>query len=186
MRAGMLGLLAGPLGRARAAASPASSLRGEESGLLHARLDLRGVRGYRGRRGPWQPFSPGAERLLVVHLWALECPPCVAELPMLRTLVRGWHDQPTVRFLFVAETLDASRLLAFWLDDHHADVPEVELYQSTDGRIRDVLGIGTQPLTLMVDSQGVVRQAFIGSLADRRFELGRAIGRLISALTLHK
>ena len=30
------------------------------------------------------PKRHTGEKLLVVHLWALECPPCVAELPMLR------------------------------------------------------------------------------------------------------
>lgn len=183
--AGLSGALSLPLSNRAAAAPHADRGPGApgETDLLHTRLDLGGVRGYEREHRTWRPFAWGRERLLIVHLWALECPPCLAEMPLLRALVRGWRDQAAARFLFISESLDELKVLAFWLTTHREKVPEVAVQQSTDGRIRDALGIGTLPLTLLVDRERLVRQAFIGSLASRKFELGRAIGRLLAGLT---
>lgn len=173
----------------RAAAPPPSSeaeRRSAEAGLLHLRLDLNGIRGYQRSNQQWQPFQHGQEELLVVNLWAVECVPCVAELPVLRIMVQSWSDQPKVRFLFISETLDEQKIVNFWHQTAKNRVPDLEVFQSTDNRIRATLGTGLQPLTLILDSQYMVRQAFIGSLAERRFEVSRALTRLAAGLSARK
>lgn len=170
--------LAAPLGE--------TELRSTEAELLHTKLDLGGVRRYVKDSRSWRPFQQYRAKLLVVHLWAVECTPCVEEMPMLRAMVRAWDDEPAVRFLIVAETLNENKLLEFWLSTAKDRVPAADLLQSTDSRIRDTVAIGTQPLTLLLDPELIIRQAFIGSLSARKFEFSRAIKRLASGLNMRK
>jgi hypothetical protein len=96
-------------------------------------------------------------------------------------MVSGWQRQPAVRFLFVSETLEADKLTRFWCQDKKAQVPDLNPYQSTDERLRDALDTGKQPLTLLLDRDLVVREAFVGTLAPRAGELATAVTRLLSA-----
>lgn len=125
------------------------------------------------------PFKP----VLVVHLFSLDCPPCLEELPSLKEVFHGnWKD---VQFAMVLETLDEGRIREF-LRTSRSKLPEgVPLYVSTDRRIRDTsqLGINTIPVTLLLDKQRVVRQSFVGGLKDRMHELTRALSGLQKALT---
>lgn len=156
----------------------------QESALLHKRLDFGGVRAFDEKTGRWQPYRRASESLLVVHLWAVECAPCVAEMPTLRSFVAGWRDEPALRFLFISETLEEKKLLDFWRAAA-ARVPSVAIYQNADDRIRGVLENGRQPITLLVDQDLIIRQAFVGSLVDRTSELAASMTRFLT-MTRHK
>lgn len=160
-----------------AAAEPALSQL--ELSLLHRRIDLSGVRGFDAKTSRWQPYRKGSESLLVVHLWAVECAPCIAEMPILRNIVSGWRDEAELRFLFISETLDEKKLLDYWRASA-SHVPSVSVYQNTDERIRSILETGKQPITLLVDQDLVIRQAFIGTLSDRTNELTASMTRLLA------
>lgn len=165
--------LLGALGQARA-----EEVREIEAQLLHLQLDLSGVRAWDGTARRWQPLA-AAEPILVVNLWAVECAPCRAEFPQLRRMVEAWRDQPEVRFLFVSETLSEKELLGYW-DGARAEVPATAPCQATDSRLRDILGTGRQPVTLILDSQRVVRHAIVGSIERRGGELATALRRLVA------
>lgn len=155
-----------------------------EATLLHRSIDLRGTRVWQARSRRWDERTPGAARLLVVHLWAVDCPPCVAEFPILRDITRAFQrTEPDVHFAYLSETLEEDRLLDFF-KRHKAALPvaESEMYQLTDTRLRQALGTTQQPVTLLVDRNLVVRQAFVGSIAERRSELVEAIERLLAIL----
>lgn len=165
------------------AAEPVREL---EVSLLHRRIDLRGVRVFDAPKNSWGSFKSEDRRLLLLHLWAVECQPCVDEMSLLRNIVRGWKDDPSVQIVFISETLDEKALREFWFQSARDRVPETPLIQSTDDRIRDVLGTGKQPVTLLLDRDLVVRQAFIGSLMERTQELTESMSRLLRAIRAKK
>ena len=165
------------------AAEPVREL---EVSLLHRRIDLRGVRVFDAPKNSWGSFKSEDRRLLLLHLWAVECQPCVDEMPLLRNIVRGWKDDPSVQIVFISETLDEKVLREFWFQSARDRVPDLPLIQSADDRIRDVLGTGKQPVTLLLDRDLVVRQAFIGSLTERTQELTGSMSRLLRAIRAKK
>lgn len=147
--------------------------------LLHRQLDLTGIRVWDARSKKWLPRAPAPGRILVLNLWAVECPPCVAEFPILRDIARGFRKTETaVRFAFVSETKDEEKLLGF-ARTNRDKMPEAELYQVTDARLRSLLGTEKQPVTLLLDQNLVVRQAFVGSIVERRNEFVDSIERLL-------
>ena len=89
-----------------------------------------------------------------------------------------------VRTLAAREVMlaeDRPDVLRDYLRDHHEllDAEQVPLFVLPPAsEMRADLGDATQPLTLLLDANLVVRQAFIGPLAERRSELLSAIDRL--------
>lgn len=171
-------LLAGQLH----AAEPAEAeLRRLEASLLHRRLDLGSVRMWDCKGQRWHPFRQSKERVLILQLWAVECVPCIQEMPLLRNMVSAWQRETAVRFVFISETLEEDKLTKFWCKDKRGTVPDLNTYQSTDGRLRDTLETGKQPLTLLLDHDFVVREAFVGALLPRAGEVAAAVTRLVAA-----
>lgn len=155
------------------------AVRRQEAALLHRRVDLRGARLLRA--GQAIDVQPPVAHLLIVHIWAVECPPCIEELPILRRIAESLGRMPQVKIVLVSETIDLPTLNRF-INAHQADMPRVEQYQSIDERLRSSLQNNAQPTTLLVDALGVVRQAFLGSLKHRRSEFVDAISRMTRAL----
>jgi hypothetical protein len=172
---------------ARAAAAPPNDelvreleVRRAESLLLHRKVELSGLRLLRdGRLVNDSP--PPVSRLLVLHLWAVECRPCIEDFPLLRRITDSLRDLPQVKAVLVAETLDLVQLQRFF-DQHRPDLPRVDHYQSIDDRLRGSLQNRSQPTTLLLDALGVVRQGFVGSLKQRRSEFADSIQRLYKNL----
>ena len=154
-------------------------IRQQESLLLHRKVELRGVRRLEGSTVVAEP--PPISRLLIVHLWAVECRPCVEEFPVLRPLLDSLRSMPQVKAVLISETADLGKLQAF-LRDNRASVPQLPQYQSTDDRLRGSLQNLSQPMTLLLDERGIVRQAFLGSIRHRRSELADAVQRLIKSM----
>lgn len=153
-----------------------------EGSLLHRRLDLSGLACWDRRARSWQPLARPPERLLVLNLWSAHCAPCVAEFPLLRRMAAAWKREPQVRFLFVADPphdTEAVEVVEFWTG-HAAAVPDADPCRSTTDKLRAALDNQAQPLTLLVDEEGLVRQAFIGAIQARG--LASAMERLLKAL----
>jgi len=157
-----------------------------ESSLLHRRLDLGGVRLFDEDKGKWGPLKPERSKLLVIHLWAVECGPCVSEMPLLKNIIKGWRAETEVRFYMVSETLDEKIAKDFWFKTNKIRVPDTGLAQSVDDRLREALGTNKQPVTLILDTDLVVRQAFIGPLTNRATELAEGLSRLLKTLNSRK
>ena len=116
-----------------------------------------------------------------MHLWAVECPPCIAEFPLLRKFLDSLRSMPQVKAVLVSETVDLNKLLTF-LRDNRSIVPQLPHYQIGDDRLRGSLQNFSQPTTLLIDERGIVRQAFLGSIKSRRSELADAVQRLLKAM----
>ncbi len=155
------------------------AVRRQEAALLHRKIDLRGARLLRA--GQAIDVQPPVAHLLIVHIWAVECPPCIEELPILRRIAESLGRMSQVKIVLISETTDLATLNRF-INAHPNDMPRVEQYQSIDERLRSSLQNNSQPTTLLVDALGVVRQAFLGSLKHRRSEFVDAISRMSRAL----
>lgn len=185
MRTARLGVLLGvllALPSRPVCAQGALSQADSEADLLHRRLNLSGIKQWSPATGQWN-FGYRPAKLYVVNLWSVHCAPCIAEFPLLKNIVHGWRANPNVQFLFIADpptdTTEAE-FVTFWRKSLAA-LPEADPYLSTTNAIRTVLEIETLPITLLLDEQFVVRQAFVGSIEKRR--LGTAIERLMRTLT---
>ncbi len=143
----------------------------------------------------WEAAESSAEpstsaRVRVVHLWAHYCEPCQREFPVLKGLAQkaAAKHKGRVQYLFVAEDTPSEQMSTF-LQKNKPSMPEGRHFHDTQGQLRSALQLGLPtgelklPTTILVDEQGVVRQAFVGPLVeptDRRPELLAAIDRLLS------
>ena len=150
-------------------------LRRQEAALLHRKADLTGTRLLRG--GQAIQVQPPVAHLLIAHIWAVECRPCIDELPILRRITDSLSRMPQVKIVLISETQDLAALNSF-IGSHQPDMPRVEQYQNVDDRLRASLQSHAQPTTLFLDALCVVRQAFLGSLKNRRSEFVDAIQRM--------
>lgn len=151
-------------------------LRRKESELLHRKVDLGGLRLLRDGRLV-NSDAPPVARLLLLHIWAVECRPCVEEFPILRRITDSLRDLPQVTPIMVCETRELASIRSF-LETHRGELPRVDHYQSIDDRLRRSLQNRAQPATLLLDALGVVRQGFLGSLKLRRAEFADSLVRL--------
>ncbi len=182
-----------------------------EMNILHKRLSLSDVKVYARGKQQWQPLGRSTAKVRVVNLWAKSCAPCLAELPVFAKVVEDTKRRhgSAVQFLFIAdppEQTSADEVVAFWqrpwadaLADkcpptggtamEHAGVrscllklPEVEPARSDTDALKRQVG-ESRPVTLLLDEQGVVRQALWGAVIGSPAELQSAIDRLLGAVT---
>lgn len=94
--------------------------------------------------------------VLVINVWAHDCPPCREEQPMLVQLAHRYDD---VRFLGISyrDDLDAAR---DWIREF--DVPYPSLYDRA-GRTAASLGYPFIPDTYVVDPGGRIRWVVFGA-----------------------
>jgi hypothetical protein len=156
-------------------------LRNQEALLLHRRVDVSGTRLLKNNQLIDVAPPIGTSRLLVLHIWAVECRPCIDELPNLRRIAEGLPRLGSVKLIMVCETADRLSIQRY-LTENAANIPRVEQYLTLDGRLRASLENRSQPTTLLLDPLGSVRQAFLGSLNRRRAEFVDAIQRLMRNL----
>lgn len=118
--------------------------------------------------------------LLMVHIWSIHCPPCLAELPLLPDVIAALRRRTGMRMVFIAEDQQAE--MEKFFREHATALPRVEQYIiSSESRLRPDLDESSQPLTLLLDDHLVVRDAFIGPLIERRNDLQAAAIRLSSS-----
>lgn len=151
-----------------------------ESQLISRRLPLTSslVRWDRQSR-TWQPYAVPGARLSLINLWSVECGPCRAEMPTLRSMLTAFQRNfPDFSFLIVAEAQDDRDLFEF-LRTHEDFLPRNAPILKVRGEtIQHELATSTVPLTLLLDRRHVVRQAFVGSIVGRRSDLVSAVERL--------
>jgi cytochrome c biogenesis protein CcmG/thiol:disulfide interchange protein DsbE len=100
--------------------------------------------------------SYAAGSVLVINVWAHDCPPCKAEQPMLVELAHRYDD---VRFLGVnyRDDRDAAK---DWVREF--DVPYPSFYDRS-GRTAADLGYPFIPDTYVVDREGTIRWVVFGA-----------------------
>jgi peroxiredoxin len=106
-----------------------------------------------------------AGKIVVLDFWATWCPPCRASLPEVRSLTQKFANDPVVLL-----SISADRDEAAWrkfIADNKMDWPQ---YFDEHRRISRLFGVHSYPTYLMVDTEGVVRQAEHGSGSLRWIE----------------
>mgnify|MGYP000846788802 FL=1 len=197
-------------GISNASADPDRTL---ESKALHRRLDLSGLEVHNSKSRSWLPFPGAHGKVLIITLWARSCRPCMQEMPELARLARLWQGRREVEQLLVAtedntresvEELFRTRLYRAEAAEpcpgrQHASVgppnlphsceltlPELDQVRCSDDRLTRALGSRTLPITLLIDRGGIVRHAFVGSVAARGGELAEAVERLLTAISAQR
>ncbi len=168
---------------ATAAPDELEQRRGEVA-LLHRSVDLSTLQVWAPERKAWQPARGIAAPVSVVHFWAIECAPCVRELPVWRDIVLAAQRSPLaqkIAFVFITETYDDESLSQF-LQTKSDEFPPVGIYRSkeSDRRLRNAIQTDKLPVTLLVDQRSAIRHALLGPIADRRGEFVSALTRLIA------
>lgn len=117
-------------------------------------------------------------KLLVVHLWASWCSPCIEEFPVLKQMFPdGRLGEAQLVLIAVQSPPDALRA---FLDKYSAILPRTTHYRDDNGALQTALHLAKLPLTLLVDRGWVVRQAFFGPVTKRRAELLTSIDRYLN------
>ena len=178
-----------------------------EAQLLHLRPNLSEIEIWNRAARTWQPLAVPRGKVLVVHLWARSCLPCLKEFPLLARLAKSWAAQPDVVPLFVAdgpEEMTRAKVEEFWQHPYvdlpgencpgqtarlpgsgsrcPLDVPELDPARTRSPRLGRELNAQVKPLTLFIDPRGFVRQAFVGSIAERAHEVTASLERLLRAV----
>jgi len=166
----------------------------EQDYLLHTQLPpalLRNLRIWDARTRAWRDMRPDeipGQRapVMVVHLWADYCQPCKEEFPLLRSLAEGLEraHRGQVQFVYLSETADAAAMERF-IATYRDSLPRGPLYYDTATSIAQLLsaqrpsGKKSLPITVVLDRQGVIRQAVIGAVSSNRSTLATGIEKLV-------
>lgn len=180
----------------------------DETALLHHRLTMPSLSVWEGPRQEWRSLLPREGpptnlKIRVVHLWGTWCGPCKDEFPIIKQMdlqIRRSY-QGAVQFVYIADSLSTNAAMKTFMEKHHDDMPAGLLYHDDENKLAmDLLAVLPQgsvvegrteapserqlnlPITLLVDPDDVVRQAFVGSVMARRPELVNGIAQLYRAV----
>lgn len=199
--------LAGPAGPV--ARTTAEWTNKDETALLHHRITLPPLSVWDAPKQEWRGALPNegpstTPKIRIVHMWGTWCIPCKEEFPVIKQMdmqIRtDYHGD--VQFVYVADTLSSNAEMKEFMAQRHATMPLGLIYHDDENKLcADLLSALPQkgaiagrtesvserqlmlPLTLLVDQNNVVRQAFVGSLLPRRADLVNGIAQLHKALT---
>ncbi len=106
-------------------------------------------------------------RVTLMNFWATWCGPCRIEFPHMATLVKKLESEPRFQFISVNtddETPEEARILAtkFLLEQQVSHPTWTDSTRATWGGLAQQIGAGGIPLTLVFDSQGVIRGIWNG------------------------
>jgi peroxiredoxin len=127
--------------------------------------------------GSVQKLSNHRGRPVLVNLWATWCPPCIAEMPLLDSIVRDYGPRGLV-VLGIAGDDDASRVREFIAQRS----PAFDVLLDPGGTVGTQYGITGYPETFLVDRDGKLTAKFIGPLPSDAGSLAPAVTQAIEAV----
>lgn len=155
--------------------------------LSHLAIWDERARDFRKQRRGEQPG--GAAAVIVLHLWADWCKPCVEEFPLLRELETQFATAHRGRVqLICVAMIPSSDVMDAFMQAHRGRMPAGPHFQDTAEQLDRLLRPRfaadklTLPLTLLLDtsaSRRVVRYAVAGSLRARSREFLQALAALL-------
>jgi thiol-disulfide isomerase/thioredoxin len=153
----------------------------QESTLLHRRIALEKLQHWDGSTSSWIEADISKQDVTLVHIWALECIPCVSEMPYWRDIQIFFETNVTkAKLIFLVNAFDNKQLTNYILN-HSKELPATSIYLPTSPELlRFVQGSKRLPLTLLLDRTGVVRYAKFGTIIRHRSELVLIIERLLA------
>jgi thiol-disulfide isomerase/thioredoxin len=97
-------------------------------------------------------FRDQEGKVVLINFWATWCPPCIAEMPSLQELYKGYGDK--VVFMFVAQD-KPEKVEAFLKKHQYNDLPVY--YSRTNAP--SLLASKVLPTTYILDKEGKIRVA---------------------------
>lgn len=164
-----------------------------EQFLVHHQIELAQLRALRiwdSRLADWRKAEAaeapaGRATVMVLHFWADWCAPCREEFPVMRQFTEELEQRhgDRAQLVMLSETSLPEAMRSF-LAKQRERMPRGPLYLDTGEAIATALRADlpttlSYPVTLVLDSQRVVRHAIVGSIASRRTELFAAIANLL-------
>ncbi len=112
------------------------------------------------RDGTETRLSAFRGKVVIVNLWATWCAPCLAEMPTLAALARGYGDTPDLVVLPISvDVADAREKAVTFIDGH----PPLPFYNDPTFQLPFAFGgKGGMPQTILLDRQGRVRATLTG------------------------
>jgi len=112
-------------------------------------------------------------KVVLLNFWATWCPPCIAEMPLLRQLSQSLQQQPFVMWA-VAMKENRDKVAPF-MDQHRLDVPAL---LDADGVVSARYGVRGLPATYLIDCTGNL----VGQVFGPQEWTGAAVRTLLTAL----
>ena len=100
----------------------------------------------------------------IINIWYSTCEPCRRELPVLAQGALEYNDK--VRFVGV-NIKDSARVASEFASKYGVDF---EIYLDNSGAFISKSGIGTAPVTLAVNAQGVIINQIAGELSVAKLD----------------
>jgi thiol-disulfide isomerase/thioredoxin len=119
--------------------------------------------------GVWQPFAQWRGKVLVVNFWATWCPPCIEEMSAFSRLSREWAAKGVQ---FVGIGVDHADKIREFAKGKEVAYP---LLIGTPEMMETAVNMGNSarglPFTVVIDSNGHLRRAHLGRLAESELAL---------------
>jgi thiol-disulfide isomerase/thioredoxin len=117
-----------------------------------------------GRR--WNA-STLAGRVVLIEFWASWCAPCLAEIPLLRTL-RAAHGPERFEVLAVSLNSSDRRSLIAWVNRQGLDWPQIHEGRAFNGPTARMFGVRALPASILLDERGRVAAVNLRGTALKR------------------
>lgn len=160
----------------------------DELKLLHQRLNPSVFQrlDFDGREIKWGPLPSDTSAfshrgLMFIHFWAIECKPCIDELPEIKKLMLTLKSR-NVYPVYITESDNRDSVAAFYRKNANLFSTEAEHYYSISSVTRDFWGVSAQPLSVLTDGRSVIHRAFVGSLKWRQSQVKDAVDLFLGAM----
>lgn len=119
-------------------------------------------------QGTARPSSEWNGKVIIVNFWATWCPPCVKEMPALMKLRATYQSKG---FEIIGVALDNKDAVSAFINPLGIEYPILLAEQEGIGLSQDYGNrLGALPYSVIIDRQGVVRQAISGEMSYERGE----------------
>ncbi|WP_219837908.1 TlpA disulfide reductase family protein [Paenibacillus sp. R14(2021)] len=106
------------------------------------------------------------EKLLLVNFWASWCYPCEMEAPDMQALSQEYGDKLEI-YGINATSVDKERQARAFVDEQKLTFP---ILMDRDGDAQKLYKINSFPISLLVDSNGVVRERIEGVISKSKWQ----------------
>jgi peroxiredoxin len=110
-------------------------------------------------------------KVVVLDFWGTWCPPCVASVPSLRSMHKKYSKEPSFVLIGISSDSDED----VWKEFTEENKMVWPQYRDEDRRIHRAFGVRAFPTYIVIDHEGIVRFASVGSSWERSADLHEAI-----------
>ncbi len=102
---------------------------------------------------------------VVLNFWAIDCPPCVEEMPYLNAAAQQFDGQAVIMAIDIGDS--QQEVQEFFDDLEDIDVLSMAVPIDRNGEVASKYSVGFTPTTFLIDADGIVRYVKIGPFANQ-------------------